>query len=529
MDVLRRFGGTAGVLMILSGAGVIYFAPDYRPYGWISAGVGLFVALLAAFMNSADLLGVVRGRPFRYGTNAVFYSLFVLLVVAALNLLASRHNRRFDLTGQDLNSVSPQTVQILEGLDQDVTVAAFYSSQFTGSRRKAIDLLEEYEYHSPRISVRVIDPVRSPGEVRAYGVETDGTIIFSTRDGEARTTTATEEELTNALLKATAENKKVICMTTGHGEKGIEDAGPQGFQLAAEALRRENFEVRELRLLEGPGVPSECSSVIVSGPTHAMLEPEAASIEEFLSGGGRALVLGEPRTATGLERVLKLYGLELGDDFIVDVNPINRLFGGSPSAPVVYEYGSHSITKDFEGLATIFPTVGSVRTTTPESADVTTSVLAHTGEHSWGEMGELADEVSFDPDADSQGPLDIAALAVRRSDSPGPSATDPNVPKEGTATGSDRVTAETRLAVFGDSDYAGNSAFLLAGNKDLFLNVVAWLNERSDLISIRPKTRVPQPVILTGVEARLLYLWWLTGPVLAIVLGVGVHLNRRRL
>jgi ABC-type uncharacterized transport system involved in gliding motility auxiliary subunit len=538
METMKRLGGTAGMLMVIAGCGVVYFMPDRSMWGWILTGAGLLPLIVATWLNRDDLLNLAKGRPFRHGANAIFYSVVVLGIVGAVDFLAVRHNHRFDLTETGRHSVSPQTVQILESLDkqgQEITLVGFFSPAQGPARQKAIDLMEEYRYHDARIEVKTLDPFRSPAEVKGYGVEEDGTVIVSSKTGEARISPSrdgglTEENLTNAFIKATAKSKKVICVTTGHGERQIAQSAPEGFQQATEALQKENFDVREVKLLEGGGVPADCSSVVVPGATHTFLQPEVDALEKYLAGGGRALVLTEPRTPTGLETLLARYGLKTGNDFIVDVNPMAKLLGGSPAAPVVYEYGAHQITKDFEGLATIFPTVESVETTTPVEPDVTTLALAHTSAQSWGETGELADRVSFDAGKDKPGPLNIAALAVRKHAGATPPA-DPNAKDD--AAGAQSVQdggKETRLVLFGDSDYAANSAFMMAGNKDLFLNTIAWLNERTDLISIRPKTAAAQPVVMTGLQARLLK-WYSLGlsPLIVVVIGVGVFLRRRRL
>jgi ABC-type uncharacterized transport system involved in gliding motility auxiliary subunit len=214
----------------------------------------------------------------------------------------------------------------------------------------------------------------------------------------------------------------------------------------------------------------------------------------------------------------------------VDINPMSRLMGGSPAMPVIYDYGTHEITRDFQGLITIFPTVESVETVSATEPGVTTEVLAHTTDQAWGETGELADRVSFDEQTDHRGPLNVAALATRKLDGAA-SNPDPNAAGEasngqaGSASGK-----ETRIVLFGDSDFASNGAVGLGGNRDLFLNAVAWLNERSDLISVRPKPRTGQPLILTGVQGRLTTFYSLAlFPLLLGLTGFGVYLRRRRL
>jgi len=533
VESLRRFGGAAGVILALSGAGITWFVPDRKIWGWALLALGILLAIAGAWLNADEFRNVLRGRPFRHGANAVFYSLIFLGIVVAVNFEASRHNKRFDLTPQGSHTLSPQTSKILDGLDQDVAIVAFFAKG-ANSHQKEMDLLEEYKDRSQRLSVRVLDPRRNPAEVKAYGVEYDGTVIVSAKNGQARVSPSfqaslDEQELTNAIIKATSADKKTVCASTGHGEKGIDDAEANGLKLAVEAVRKENFDVKGIRLLDA-GALDGCSSLLIPGATHGLLPPEVDAVKSYLAGGGRLLALEEPRTSSGIEPLLESYGLKVRNDFIVDINPMSRLMGGSPAMPVIYDYGTHEITRDFQGLITIFPTVESVETVSATEPGVTTEVLAHTTDQAWGETGELADRVSFDEQTDHRGPLNVAALATRKLDGAA-SNPDPNAAGEasngqaGSASGK-----ETRIVLFGDSDFASNGAVGLGGNRDLFLNAVAWLNERSDLISVRPKPRTGQPLILTGVQGRLTTFYSLAlFPLLLGLTGFGVYLRRRRL
>ena len=49
----------------------------------------------------------------------------------------------------------------------------------------------------------------------------------------------------------------------------------------------------------------------------------------------------------------------------------------------------------------------------------------------------------------------------------------------------------------GDVDFASNALLGFQGNQDFFLNVVAWLAEDADLISIRPKEPENQALFLS--------------------------------
>ena len=53
------------------------------------------------------------------------------------------------------------------------------------------------------------------------------------------------------------------------------------------------------------------------------------------------------------------------------------------------------------------------------------------------------------------------------------------------------------MVVIGDSDFAANCALGIQGNRDLFLNIVNWLAQQENLISIRPKDPDDRRLTLT--------------------------------
>lgn len=542
MDRFSRWMGPLAVIVMLAGGAVTMLVPALRGEGWALVAVGGAGAVLSLLFNRRELIPILKGRPLRYGANSVFYALVVLAIVVVLNILASRHGRRFDLTSSGLNTLSPQTIQVLQALDAPVSIVVF---QAHDEQRGAEDLLEEYGRHTDKLNVRILDPARHPAEAQAFQIERLPTIIVSTDKGKASPLTPSsfdpldEEALTNALLEATSASRPTICVTTGHGEARIDDDEPAGFRLAADAMRRETMEVRELRLLDsgGEGDLKTCSSVIVPGPSHPLLPAEGDVIEGWLAGGGKLLVLREPRTPTGLEDLLSRWGLKANDDVVLDLNPIARLMGGSPEMPVVYDYGSHEIVRDFQGLATVFPTVGSVEVVEPAVPGVRTDVLARSSAESWGERGDLTVPVALDPGTEKTGPLSIAAAASAALPGPSQPAADPNASPDGAAESpagdgheGEAPAREARVVLFGDSDFARNTALMTTGNRDLLLNVLAWLNVRADLVSIRPKDRKFQPLTLTQQQWVVLLFYGLAMlPLLLLVEAVHVFMKRRRL
>jgi ABC-type uncharacterized transport system involved in gliding motility auxiliary subunit len=89
------------------------------------------------------------------------------------------------------------------------------------------------------------------------------------------------------------------------------------------------------------------------------------------------------------------------------------------------------------------------------------------------------------------------------------------------------VTA--RMVVIGNSDFAAVPYFQMQGNGNLFLNMVSWLAQEEDLISIRPKAPEDRKMIMSAGQQRaleILVLIILPGAVL--VSGIIVWTRRRR-
>jgi ABC-type uncharacterized transport system involved in gliding motility auxiliary subunit len=83
--------------------------------------------------------------------------------------------------------------------------------------------------------------------------------------------------------------------------------------------------------------------------------------------------------------------------------------------------------------------------------------------------------------------------------------------------------------VTGTSNFPINAYFPAQGNGNLFLNMVSWLAQDEDLISIRPKPAEDRRILLSQSQlamVRLLTIVVLPG--IALIVGIVVVRNRRR-
>lgn len=522
--ILKEGGIPAGALLVV----LTIIIGTMVPVGWMVWTIGgTGGALLAAglVLDRERVLAALRGRRARAAGASVGYALTVTAVLVLVNFLAARHHLRKDLTENQAFTLSEQTIKILASLPRDVSITYFYTDVQPG-KQKLEDLLKEYRLRARRLTTRMIDPDKNPGDAKRYGISEYGTIVVESGKQEARISTGDEESITNAIIKVTRDRERIVYVTTGHGEHALEDGDRSGLSLLKGELEKQHYVVRPLVLNQG--VPADASVVLIAGASKPFLEAEVRMIREFLERGGRLLYLQDPDTRPGLAPVLDSYGVTVRDDIVVD--KVSQLFGGDALIPMVPGDGYdefHAITKTFR-FQTFFPVAASVDLRSDLPDGVVATRLARTSEYSWGETSRdeiRSGRITLNEGTDPRGPLTLGAAVTRKLDGAAGAAGD-----EAEAGAAAPPVPETRLVVFGDSDFASNAYFNASGNGDLALNTIAWLAEQEELVSIRPRTAKARLVVLTPREV-FVYFWSIVAlaPVLIIVAGVVIWVRRRKL
>jgi ABC-type uncharacterized transport system involved in gliding motility auxiliary subunit len=519
MDALKKNLNTAALVLISAGlVGWIVWPQRKAP---ALALLGLGFAALAAYvvLNRAALKQKFQRKSLLYSGNLILIIVLVLAILGLANYFLSKHNYRMDFTAAKLHSLSDQSVTVLKALKTDIAFKGFFREGNYG-RAAMENLLKIYAYHSARVHYEFIDPDKNPGLVKRYDVTQDGTTIIEAGDKESRITTTSEEDVTNALIKATRAQKKVIYFLEGHGEERVDETGDNGFSTVKTELEKLGYEVKKQNLALADRFPKDCALLVLPGPQKDLLPNEYETLRTYLRDGGRALFLVDPETETTLPSFLAGYGFKLENDIVVDT--VSKLLGGDYFMPVVSEYEPHAITEKF-AYATFFPNARSVEVgeTKPEGATLT--ALAKTSPNSWSERELDQREVKFNAAKDKQGPIGLAAVETFKTK---PAESTPPA----TAAKPEAAEKEARIAVIGSSSFVKNRYYVLSGNGNFFLNVANWLTEESDLIAIQPKTQTPRTIQLTPSQGRLLFLVSIVIlPLAVLLLGISVWVRRRSL
>jgi ABC-type uncharacterized transport system involved in gliding motility auxiliary subunit len=448
-------------------------------------------------------------------------TLVALAILVAVNYIGQQQNKRWDLTENQLFSLSDQSRNVLSELDSPLAITVFAQEQDFPRFR---DRIGEYEYASSQVTTEYVDPDKERARAQQNDVQAYGTIIVNYQGRTERTTMDTEQDITNTIIKAVTGAEKKVYFTQGHGEKAPATAERDGYSGVADALRRENYGVEPLALAQAGRVPEDASVVVVAGPQTDFLEGETAAIDGYLATGGKLLLMLDPperADATPLPNLVALasnWGVEVGNDMVVDVSGMGRMFGASEAMPLAVQYPPHAITDRFS-LMTLFPLTRSVSPMAAPPEGRRSSSIVQTGDASWAETnlkGLFASEPSEPNEAegDQPGPISIATAAA--ADVPNESADAAGAPP-----------VETRVVVFGDSDFPSNAYLGFQGNRDLFMNSIGWLVQQENLISIRPKEAGDRRITMTATQqSNVIWLALLIIP--GLIFGTGVYSWWRR-
>jgi hypothetical protein len=207
---------------------------------------------------------------------------------------------------------------------------------------------------------------------------------------------------------------------------------------------------------------------------------------------------------TGLESLLSGYGFKVGNDLVIEPkNPV-PMMGAETFFSAAFS--SHPVTKLLEGSAVVFSLCRSVGLVEPLPQGKQGSILLETTSDGWGETNLRALESAKADDADVKGPVPLGAAI--------------EFGNEG---------KKSRVAVFGDADFASNGYFPNSGNLYLVSGALNWVLSREALVAIPPKSTDQVAVTLTRSDIGRMSLFAIVLlPAAALALGIAIYFRRRR-
>jgi ABC-type uncharacterized transport system involved in gliding motility auxiliary subunit len=460
------------------------------------------------------------GSPgrWRISTKVILPILAVASLLLSLNIWAYKSLGRLDLTSGQVYSISPETRRIIAQVKQPVSITWFYDLR-NKSMVDALNLLAQYQAANPMIQVRGIDPGLHPALARQFGIQFAGSAVFQAPGKTVTINGGTETDFSNGLIHALSQVRQTICFTQGHLESNPfsfkqlddnEDHGEEedvvarielherhGMAMARDALETLGYAVRLVLPAQGQATYKDCDLVIVAGPRRAFQPQDADELKDYLLDGGSAMLLLEPQSDHGLQRLLDSFGIHHHADAVSDMG---QHYQSDATTPAVSDYTRHAITRNVP--VSVFPSVSSF---TPaddglNEAVVVTPLVISSEKSYLGGAREALDRRT------------LMLIAARRIG---------NAPMAG---GGKRAS----LVLAGDADFATNHYYPLLGNAALFLNTVNYMTRQHSLIDIQPRHYQSQGVRLTNRQMQLsFFISAVLLPLIAVALGFILWWRRR--
>ena len=492
----------AGFLSLTDRSGTIWIP--------VALGLGIFALVAGLVLDRARVRKVLAGRQARYGTNALILSAAFIGVLVVINGVALRYPQRLDLTEDKENSLRPETLLLISGLSEPVSITGFYSPDRASFKDRMRPILEQYRIQSKGlVSYEFVNPDADPLAADLFGFRGDAWLGIRMGEGSHVIQNPSEGEITSAIVRLSNPEERTVYFLTGHGELELNAADGGGLAQFVQVLKLKNYGVESLNLLVEAAIPADAAVLVVAAPVTGLEEEELDLIDEFLNAGGGLVALLEPSPITELEAeqdslnsyLRDNWGVYARDDVVIDPQAIYADVG------LAFAYGDHPITERIRTFTTQFPYVRSVEISRGPDPALSIVELVITSPSSWGEtdFGDLLDGRTAQSEDEAAGPL---ALAVALED----------------------FRTQTRIVVVGDADFASNAGFSAGANGDLIVNSVDWAAKLDNLIDITPRQQTQRQVVpaTTSTIIMLSVLALLIIPGLILTAGGWVWWSRRR-
>jgi ABC-type uncharacterized transport system involved in gliding motility auxiliary subunit len=433
------------------------------------------VPLLAILLGSSLIVGWGYSWLHRTGwprsgqRRMLLQSWAVIVSLIVINSLIVLNSGRIDLTENQLFTLSSQTQQLVKSLPKPLKVWIFSQHPTAGMA----ELLVNYQKLNPRFSYEFANiqsavaqqfNVQAPGEVYLeFG--TKKSLLRSLNPGEFLTETA----LTTGIEQITRDRQEQIYFLQGHGE-------PELPGTAIKALQAKNYLVKPL-ILAQTQIPTTTNVLAIIGAQKPLLSAEVQSIDQYLSQGGRLLLLVDPQIQLGLDALLQKWGIQLSNYLAIDPGSARQSTGLNPRIAIVTNYGQHPITRSFGHGISLYPLARPL--VLQATTGVQSTPILTTSADSWAASKITGSPLEFNPDQDLPGPLILGVAAQQ---------------------------ASSRLVVIGSSQFVRDGVFEQQLNGDVFLNSVGWLSDRTTLAT-NPKEVTNRRISLSFWQAQLLF--WL--------------------
>ncbi len=448
-----------------------------------------------------------RSRLQYHLQSGVFVVLFIVLL-GILAWLSNRYPVSVDLSANQRNSLSPESLRLLDEIEYPLDVTLFVSP-VNESKPLLEALFERYRQEQSKIRFESLNPDLHPELLRAHDIRFDGEVLLQYQGRSEKLAQITEANVSSAIQRLLRQGERWLVFLEGHGERNPFREANHDYSMLATELASRGYTVESLNLTRSSSVPENTDVLLLASPKVPLLPGEVEILREYVDNGGNLLWLADPEQAIdGLD----LLGDHLAIEFLpgIIVDPNSQLMGlNRVDFALVADYPRHPVTQTLGSLS-LFPQAQALAFHGEDSWQH--RVFLQSSERSWNETGRLSGEIfNGDDDDEINGPLDIGITLARSHHN------DQN------------ELFEQRVAIVGDADFLANRYLGNGSNLEIGVNLLNWLSHDDQLIAISPRPAPDTRLELSAAKQIAIAVFFLILLPLGLLgSGLRIWLKRRK-
>lgn len=485
------------------------------------------------------IIRVIKNGIFKDTTFTVLLVVAVLSAYIAINVgIKALDITDIDLTKEKYYSISEESKNQIKDINDQITMYFFGYKEDSS----VVDLAKQYSKYKDNIKVEMVSTESRQDIAKEYDISTtdeqNGIVVIATEDKSVKTNNydfytydyntgetidLTEQKLTNSILAVTLEKSPKLYFLTGHNEYKINEY----FNALATELSSEVNEFEELDLLVKNEIPSDCQALIIASPTTDFTDYETDLIIKYINNGGDILWLADyskSGTLKNVKKILDLYGVSNSDDGIILEQDTSSMLMQNPQFIIPSLNENSEITGPIaSGGKVLFIYSGKIDVKPEEELkEINVSVT---------ELLKTSDQAFFrtnlsEPSAKATNDEEVKSYTLGVSAS--------KLVKEEEE---DEDKAVSKLILYSNGIFATDqpiqiqnqtpAALYFYNNRDLVLNSISYLTERTDTITIR-KTFSSVPYTPTETQDNVVKIIIFVLPLIIIAVGIIVWVLRKR-
>ena len=434
-----------------------------------------------------------------------------------------------DCTENKMYSISQETKDKIGDIDKEINIQIINFSSY----QSVIDFIEKYIEVNNNIKIEKIDNLSARTDLmQKYSLDETGNLIII-KSGDNETTLGeydlytydyttyeeidiTEEAITNAILDVTTENKPKVYFLNSHLAYNI-----SYYSTIMSEIENEANEVDTLDILTTGKIPDDCDCLVITTLSEDLTELERDKILEYISNGGKILLLCGPNIQdidlSNFQKILDEYGVTIENGVVFEGSNSNML-AGYPDCIVEDVSTSASFMEKLNmAMSLCLTDAGKIvlDEDKAEELDVEYETIATTTEDAFIRTDLTQQSVTRTSQDSETGEITVAAMATKTLENDKTSKL--------IVYSNEMFVMDMPIKINGYTMYTVN----LYNNEDAILNSISYLNNREDTITIRKQNESVNYTV-TDQQNRIIMIIIFTLPFLIIVAGIIIWQVRKR-